>query len=217
MAIINQNVDPDQVIRYLREKDANGAFQNYVTWIGAEQRYVNSMRQSNVNNLEEQLIIGTDTYTIFDEDDEGNQQEIKHFCPALDDQDLSNADEYYKLVTTTMQDGVFRHYNFDDGLQELKLSNYFQNSYFGTGDPSSPYPNEDTIYFINTIEIPTFYFIDDDELFKIQPSEIDTERQELFFVKGEDEYRVITKEKATLMRDDTQIAIREKIINHLKG
>ena len=117
MAIINQNVNPDQVIRYLREKDANGAFQNYITWIGAEQRYVNSMRQSNVNNLEEQLIIGTDTYTIFDEDEDFKLHPIfKEYAYLFKLKDVENVSlNYDKTIVSDYKIFItdFSSFQFD--------------------------------------------------------------------------------------------------------
>ena len=63
----------NDVIKYLRRKSSSGTFEP-ISWIGAEQRFVSALRNSGVNNLEEQYIIGTETYTVEYQDE--NQNDI---------------------------------------------------------------------------------------------------------------------------------------------
>ena len=60
-----------EVIRYLKRKSSSG-FES-PTYLGAEQRFVSALRNSSVNNLEEQYILGTDTYIETYVDAQGNK------------------------------------------------------------------------------------------------------------------------------------------------
>ena len=61
-----------KVIKYLRQKTGNDNSFDTINWFGAEQRFVSALRNSNVNNLEEQYIIGTETYTLEYQDESEN-------------------------------------------------------------------------------------------------------------------------------------------------
>ena len=51
-----------EVIKFLRRKTITG-FDEPISYLGAEQRFVGPLRNSNNNNLEEQFLIGSDCYT----------------------------------------------------------------------------------------------------------------------------------------------------------
>ena len=59
-----------EVVRFFRRKSSTGY--DSPTYLGAEQRFVGALRNSGVNNLEEQYILGTDTYTEKYTDSDGN-------------------------------------------------------------------------------------------------------------------------------------------------
>ena len=88
MAASDYTID---IVKYFRRKSANGL--EPVTYLGAEQRFVGALPNSNNNNLEEQFLLGTDTYTEMYLDAEGNQVIEKSF--KKDGEDIN----YYKLVT----------------------------------------------------------------------------------------------------------------------
>lgn len=100
-----------QVISYLRRRDktqANG-FENYITWLGAEQRFVAPIRNSNVNNLEEQYVLGTDKYITSYDDERGHHTQTC-FCTG----DPQNSSDYYYLETIQYPpDASKANYGFD--------------------------------------------------------------------------------------------------------
>ena len=90
-----------QVLKYLRRKAASG-FDPIISYLGAEQRFVTPIRNSKLNNLEEQVIFGTDVYTLTWEDSDGNQIVEKSFCNTITDPSVTT--DYYKIVTTIYKD-----------------------------------------------------------------------------------------------------------------
>lgn len=89
MADNNYTMD---IVKFFRRKSADG-FTEPITYLGAEQRFVGALPNSNNNNLEEQFLLGTDTYTEAYLNIEGNQVIEKSFKK---DGETTN---YYKLVT----------------------------------------------------------------------------------------------------------------------
>ena len=85
-----------EVIRYLRRKSSSG-FES-PTYLGAEQRFVGALRNSSVNNLEEQYILGTDTYIETYVDAQGNKivETSYHINDAI-----HSLTDYYKIISTT--------------------------------------------------------------------------------------------------------------------
>ena len=79
------------VVKYFRQKTLGG-FADPI-YLGAEQRFIGALPNSNNNNIEEQFLLGTDTYTEFYLDAEGNQVIEKSFKKDGADTD------YYKLVS----------------------------------------------------------------------------------------------------------------------
>jgi len=160
-----------EVLRYLRQKDSTGAI-GPITWIGAEQRFVGGLRNSGVNNLEEQYILGTDTYTVTYEDKDGNNVTEKNFCIA--DSDLTGVTNYYKLVTTIYKETQNENYKFDE--DSIIFSNALNDVAFGDG---KTYPDTQSVYLLNsdtfkfeddnsTLSIYTFNMLQKDELFYVQ-------------------------------------------------
>lgn len=81
----------NDVVKYFRRKSSEGF--EPLTYFGAEQRYVTALSNSNTNNLEEQYLLGTDTYVQISFDEEENQIIEKFFKKDNSDK------EYYKLVS----------------------------------------------------------------------------------------------------------------------
>lgn len=86
-----------EVIKYLRRKNSNGF--DTVSYFGAEQRFVSPIRNSSLNNLEEQFILGTDSYTEVYEDANENIIIEKNFYINNDAAGAEFTD-YYKLIST---------------------------------------------------------------------------------------------------------------------
>ena len=90
-----------EVIRYLRRKSSSG-FES-PTYLGAEQRFVGALRNSSVNNLEEQYTLGTDTYIETYVDAQGNKivETSYHINDAI-----HSLTDYYKIISTTYTNGI---------------------------------------------------------------------------------------------------------------
>lgn len=91
------------VVKYLRQKSSNG-FDQAPIHLGAEQRFIGALRNSGINNLEEQYILGTETFTekYYDE----NKNLVIERSYHINDDDHM-AEGYYKLITVLyMQDDV---------------------------------------------------------------------------------------------------------------
>lgn len=112
-----------EVIKFLRQK-VNDSFENSITYLGAEQRFVGALRNSSVNNLEEQLLIGTDTVTSLTTDEDGNILMEKSFYVKKED---SSESDYYKLESityknTTDETGAFHNGELDLIAEEGNIS-----------------------------------------------------------------------------------------------
>ena len=196
-----------EVLRYLRRKGST-PFDEPITWLGAEQRFVGALRNSTVNNLEEQYVLGTDTYTVTYEDLDGNIIIEKSFC--VTNADLADASDYYKVITTIYNSESIKNddYKFEgDGL-------YFANTNVDTvfGDGTLDYPDITAVYCLDP---KTFAF--DNEDFNISPSTFTvTRKDELYFVKqNEPDLLVLTKLTGFKYQIDGKKVVREQIINAL--
>lgn len=197
----------NNVIRYLRRKgDSN--FEP-VTWIGSEQRFVGPLRNSNINNLEEQYILGTDTYTEFYEDNSGNSVIEKSFCITNDN--LDNIINYYKMISVIYKNPIFKNdISFID--DELQMTNKYNDIVFGNG--SSEYPDVNSIYYLDADK----YKFDQDgnlQLTSLSNAEFAILREDkLYFIKENEQILVLTKITEG-KSEDGKTVIREKIINSL--
>lgn len=197
----------NNVIRYLRRK---GDFDfEPVTWIGSEQRFVGPLRNSNINNLEEQYILGTDTYTEFYEDNSGNSVIEKSFCITNDN--LDNIINYYKMISVIYKNPIFKNdISFIDG--EMQMTNKYNDIVFGDG--SSEYPNVNSIYYLDADK----YKFDQDgnlQLTSSSNAEFAILREDkLYFIKENEQILVLTKITEG-KSEDGKTVIREKIINSL--
>lgn len=138
-----------KVIRYLRRKGSNG-FEN-VTWLGSEQRFVASLRNSSNNNLEEQYLLGTDTYTI---EYEGEDSELdpatqtvitypayiteKYFCIMPENDPLDNEEHYYKLITYKYKNAITPSSGYYFGIDTAFFPDKPAEVLIGDGSPEHP-------------------------------------------------------------------------------
>lgn len=193
-----------EVIRYLRRKSSSG-FES-PTYLGAEQRFVSALRNSSVNNLEEQYILGTDTYSETYVDEQGNK--IVETSYHINDT-MHSVTDYYKIISTTYTNGIINEDFFFDN-DSLKLSN--DSVLFGDG--STSYPNENELYG----ESNKIFAIDNNEM-KIYPSSYTTiKKEELHYISnnGATDLLVLTKTTGKRYEDDgKREIIRESITNHI--
>ena len=193
-----------EVIRYLRRKSSSG-FES-PTYLGAEQRFVSALRNSNVNNLEEQYILGTDTYSETYVDEHGNKivETSYHINDAI-----HSLTDYYKIISTTYTNEIINEDFFFDN-NSLKLPN--DSVLFGDGLTS--HPNENELYG----ESNKIFAIDNSEM-KIYPSSYTTiKKEELHYISnnGATDLLVLTKTTGKRYGDDgKREIIIESITNHI--
>ena len=193
-----------EVIRYLRRKSSSG-FES-PTYLGAEQRFVGALRNSSVNNLEEQYILGTDTYSETYVDEQGNK--IIETSYHINDT-MHSVTDYYKIISTIYTNGIINEDFFFDN-DSLKLPN--DSVLFGDG--STSYPNENELYG----ESNKIFAIDNSEM-KIYPSSYTTiKKEELHYISnnGATDLLVLTKTTGKRYEDDgKREIIIESITNHI--
>ena len=195
-----------EVIRYLRRKSSSG-FES-PTYLGAEQRFVSALRNSSVNNLEEQYILGTDTYSETYVDEQGNK--IVETSYHINDT-MHSVTDYYKIISTTYTNGIINEDFFFDN-DSLKLPNDSQVVLFGDG--STSHPNENELYG----ESNKIFAIDNSEM-KIYPSSYTTiKKEELHYISnnGATDLLVLTKTTGKRYEDDgKREIIIDSIANHI--
>lgn len=195
-----------EVLRYLRRKDPETGEFEPITWLGSEQRFVGALRNSGINNLEEQYVLGTNTYRVSYKDNDGNTVIEKHFCINDGSGDLSEATNYYKVITTVYKNLYSDNWKFvNNGLQVS------MDGMMAFGDGSSEHPNEEAVY---CDDINTFTFTDD--ALKIYPDFIPSRVDRLYFVKnGQPDLLVLTKITKIKTLITGQFITHEQIINGL--
>lgn len=196
------------VVRYFRKKISNG-FEG-VTYLGAEQRYVNALRNSGDNNLEEQYLLGTDTYTEVYEDENENIIVEKSFHINSDEANPVYTD-YYKIKTTVYKDSIEdKEFYFNN--DQLIMPDDINKVIFGNG--SVDYPDLNALYGVNSS-----IFSFRNNTFNIYPTEFATVRKdELFFVtnNGNTVTPVLTKTiSKKYIQEGNKVVFKEDIENHL--
>jgi hypothetical protein len=110
-----------EVIKQIKTK-SNDSFSSPI-YLGAEQRFVGALRGSNVDNLEEQYIIGVDCVTKEEWDDTNHKHTItKEFRKS------DQSTNYYKLVieygaeqNSSLENGIATISDFENELRNEKL------------------------------------------------------------------------------------------------
>lgn len=189
--------DTTKVVKYLRRKSSDG-FSEPITYLGAEQRFVGALRNSGVNNLEEQYIIGTDTYTVTYLNDEGNEIVEKSFCV-----DGSNRN-YYKLVTETLKEALNNDFFFDEN--QIKLPDNKEQVSFDEGEILCCVGKE--------------IFSEENNVLKILPPSFSRDKRESLFYINENGEDILVLEKNIekkyiVENGKNKEVIKEKITNYL--
>ena len=194
-----------EVLRYLRRKNPSqpDGF-DPISWLGAEQRFVTPIRNSKLNNLEEQVIFGTDTYTITYEDADGNQIIEKSFCKTSTDPSATT--DFYKIETIIYKDPQVEDNDIRFDGTHFKID---INGIFLFGDGSGTYPYPDTLY-CNDDNIATFR----NTTLVVTPTTISPIREDkLYFVKGGVDTLILTKYTGVKSTLDGKLIIHERIVN----
>lgn len=195
-----------EVIKYLRRKSSSGF--EPITYLGAEQRFVGALRNSGINNLEEQYILGTDTYTVKYTDKNGNQ--ITETSYHINDVTHS-ATDYYKLITTVYKTSAADENFFFEG-KELRLPN--DNTEVIYGDGSDLFPDTSAVYSVNDST-----FVEEQGRWTIYPSSYAVlQKDELHYISGNGAVDTLVLTKTTEQEVDSATGreiTRENIVNHL--
>lgn len=199
-----------EVIKYLRRKSNNGDF-DAISWIGAEQRFVNSLRNSGVDNLEEQYIVGTNTYTVEYIDSKGNEIIEKSFCTLKEGQTPEDIGGYYKLITTIFdKKNLQLRYYFNseneafvipDKPEEIEIDK--QSETLKCKDKNifefTPVPGKEDVFTLS---------VTDNDFYTVQ-------KEELYFVKtNKEQYKILTKEikiKNVVETIENMVSVNKKI------
>ena len=217
------------VIRFLRQKTVDG-FDN-ITWLGAEQRFVAPARNSNLNNLEEQLILGTDTYTIeYTDGESGNTITTTCYCSVPSGDTLDEQTDYYKLVTTVYAEPQEVNDELYTSIGQNSFSmHYAQNGAHSVvaGGEDAQHPDSNALYYENSNDLRIL----NEEESPITGIKVGLSNQgfklykksELFFVNQSE--TILIAEKHTLNKADvtslvegqTASVTKEIIINHLQN
>lgn len=204
MADINADV-----IASLKQKQAGEGYSDPV-YIATDQRFIKPIRgcSDQIKNLEEQSLIGTDTYTIEDEDGEGNKIIEKLFTKA----NPMGTDKYYKLRTIKYKNPSRSagevDFHFDDTTHELVLPKSGTDIQF-----------KDTSLQCNSNNIFGF----SGTTLGIYPNyNVTTQKDTLFFVRGEgaqtqDNILIVSKETQKRYETKTRIITQEIILNRGEG
>lgn len=209
------NTQSAAVIKYLRQKAKNG-FDNIITYLGAEQRFVGALRNTNLNNLEEQYIIGTDSYSEAYKDNDGN--DVVEISYHINDA-VHSKTNYYKLKQVYYNtDKIYTEYKYTDS-ETLTLESS-ESCSIHYGDGSTNYPDEKAIYIEETTGESSFIFSDNNNTLSISPNNFNIEEEdELHYITDEGETDLLVASKIISKKysiDGNKEIRRENITNHLK-
>lgn len=204
-----------KVVRYIRKKLEDGNFDSPV-YLGSEARFVSSSRGSTLNNLEEQLLIGSDTITEEWIDEDGNLRTIKEFRSELLDSEYyrleSIAYDYENIVNS---DFFFREEEdgslslcLTENLNDHRISDILEeNGEFKQVNYNIFYGSDNSVYNYN------------EGILEISPSnEYIMKKDTLFFITEEKEPKVaiqkVTVQKYTA---ENRKIIKEKVFSDVQN
>jgi hypothetical protein len=154
------------VITYLNQKKGK-------TWtpyyLGSSPNYIKALKNCSLNNLEEELLLGTDSYLETYEDDDGNTIINKFFCKnvpikkncykieSIVYKDEVNHDKYYFEGSELIMKEPLKERFVDDTLvcDDLSIFNFDEEdgSLSILTDDSIATVRKDTLYYINNSEV----------------------------------------------------------------
>lgn len=182
-----------KVIQFLKEK-VNGDLTSPIVWLGFEQYFIEAIRNSSLNNLEEQLIFGTDCYTREYLDENENKIIEKHYCQT---DNVDEIPDHYKIVTTIYKNPETKGDEFIFDENKLVIGEKVGVAF---GQEGSDYPNENAIYLLN------------DNLFKINDENNSIESYpNVSFITQKDELIYVRPDLTELL-----VAIKYSLIKYNK-
>lgn len=165
-----------EVIQYLKRKE-NGDYTVPLVWLGFEPCFIEAIRGSSLNNLEEQLVFGTDICSEEYLDEEQNRIIETHYCQT---DNVAEVPNHYKIKTTIYKEPETEGDEFVFRGNKLVISESVGVAF---GDGSSEYPNENKIYLLNS----NYFQIDDENnSLKSYPNvNYITQKDELIYIQSD--------------------------------
>lgn len=179
-----------EVIRYLKQKQ--GDMKVPLVWLGFEPCFIEAIKNSSLNNLEEQLVFGTDSCTKnYLDEDENDITEI-HYCQTDNIDEVPN---HYKIKITVYKNPMVDNDDFELKNDYLKMNEKLGVTFGG----SSQYPDQDGLYLLN------------DKIFKIDNNGDLESYPDANFITQKDELIYVDSELK-----ESSIAIKYSLIKYTK-
>lgn len=201
------------IIKEVRQKESTGDFTPPIS-LGAEQRFISASLNSHNNNLEEQIILGTDCQSVFWEEETEEQGLLQYMTKKFYNGDLSTLsnDGYYILFSVNYTEAkTSTNFFFENNGLYLPEYEYSQANF----DQSSVLFDDSAIYS----------FDEENGILKINPQYRLLEREVLCLrteISNTSDNQinsdiVISEKLITQKIDDetNKIYVQESIINHL--
>lgn len=195
-----------EVIKYIRRKTSTG-FDEPISYLGAEQRFVGALRNCHNNNLEEQLLMGCDCYTEMYTNSEGTKITKKSFYI----QGTINPTNYYYVISYEYKEDQRPSIDYFFEGDALRMP-YSEAQVFG--DPSDlEHPNPNALYLLDR----TIFAEGLNKLLIFPDSYTIIRKDELHFIQS-DGTDILVSTKTTgekYKSDGVTKVITESIVNNL--
>lgn len=201
----------NNIISQIKNKVSNSGYETF--YLGPEQKYVGALKNSNVNNLEEQYLMGVDSYTETWEDEDGNT--IIETSFHKNNVEHENAVDYYKLVSCIYKSGTTQDDQYYFEGNAIKFPYAPQDVLFGNS--SNPdYPDEKVLYMINQ----DIFYLDNNDKLRIVPRYAFILREDKLHYISENKVDTLISIKTTLKTNIVENGIvkdiiTESIVNYL--
>ena len=196
-----------EVIKYLKQKQ--GDMKVPLVWLGFEPYFIEAISNSSLNNLEEQLVFGTDSCTLNYLDEEENDITEIHYCQTDDVNEVPN---HYKIKITVYKNPMVDSDDFelkDDYLEmDEKLGVVF-------GEAGTEYPDINGLYLLDE----KFFNIDNNgDLGSYPDVNFIVQRNELIYIDSDfNEIPIAVKDSLVEYTKDNKKITSTYIKNKLKG
>lgn len=193
---------PANVIRYLQHKNADGSFGSPL-YLGSELRFVTPTRNANLNNLEEQLIIGCDSISEEFVNDDGNTETITEFHNG------TVTSNFYRIRTIT-----YAMDNVSSNTVSIVTDESDGTTALGLSSSSGFTVSDGVLYGSNSA-----YSISEDGSLDFSAADFVLLEESFLSYVGEDNSEIDIAYKKTLRKltSTGRATVKEIVYNYLKG
>lgn len=191
------------IVKSLKRK-TNGGYTESPVYLGAEQRFVSALRNSNNNNLEEQFLLGTDCLTSQWTGEDGNTYIVKEFYVQPDDHEEKDDDnlESYRISSIVYGEAL------------VVQSFFFYDEDFVSNAKDTNFNKEELVFEDNKYGI--YSYGDDSNISIVSKDYFVIRKDTLQWVNASGEIiDVLTKTVSYRYDEMGKKIIKEKITNHL--